>query len=75
MVHAPEENEETRKTIADVKDMIADMEQRVRLNRMFILPFVLRTFWLNTYMISVCSSLISGNHQSTLTRCSVRTTR
>lgn len=28
-MNAPEENEETRKTIADVKDMIADMEQRV----------------------------------------------
>jgi len=29
MMNAPEENEETRKTIADVKDMIADMEQRL----------------------------------------------
>ncbi|KXJ91084.1 hypothetical protein Micbo1qcDRAFT_69334 [Microdochium bolleyi] len=29
MMHVPEENEETRKTIADVKDMIADMEQRL----------------------------------------------
>ncbi|KAI0017716.1 histone H1-binding protein [Xylariomycetidae sp. FL0641] len=29
MVHAPEDNEVTRKQIAEVKDMIADMEQRL----------------------------------------------
>ena len=29
-MHSPDENEATRKQIADVKDVIADMEQRVR---------------------------------------------
>ncbi|KAI1270517.1 hypothetical protein F5Y18DRAFT_14944 [Xylariaceae sp. FL1019] len=31
MMHAPEDNEETRKQIAEVKEIIADMEQRVSL--------------------------------------------
>jgi HAT1-interacting factor 1 len=31
LIHDPEENEQTRKQIAEVKDMIADMEQRVSL--------------------------------------------
>ncbi len=30
--HAPEDNDETRKQITDVKEMIADMEQRVSLS-------------------------------------------
>jgi len=29
-MHSPDENEATRKQIAEVKDIIADMEQRVR---------------------------------------------
>lgn len=29
MLHAPEDNEVTRKQIAEVKDLITDMEQRV----------------------------------------------
>jgi HAT1-interacting factor 1 len=41
-LHAPEENEESRKKIAEVRDIIADMEQRVSspllLPRRFVVP-------------------------------------
>jgi ribosomal protein L29 len=35
LIHAPEDNELTRKQIAEVKDIIADMEQRVSLSPVY----------------------------------------
>lgn len=49
-VHSPEDNESTRRQIFEVKEIIADMEQRVRLliraehARLFSLCFLLLTF-------------------------------
>ncbi len=41
MLHAPEDNEVTRKQIAEVKDLITDMEQRVSSYRSTTFPFLL----------------------------------
>lgn len=38
MVHAPEDNDVTRHQISEVKDLIADMEQRVSAIHSFITP-------------------------------------
>lgn len=40
MMHAPEDNEATRKQIAEVKDLIADMEQRVSFSLPRIVPVI-----------------------------------
>jgi hypothetical protein len=65
-LHSPEDNELTRQQIADVQEVIADMEQRVR----YTLPAnqLLRAWWMVANNDLYSSSSSCKSPRSTLTR-------